>query len=275
MNIKQATYLTLANKLIDKFKASPSVEAVALGGSQTSGALDEHSDIDLYVYTKDVIPLSFRQAIVDKLGARQADLNLTYWDLGDEWFDRETGIEVDIIYWDPTWIEAQLERVLVSHQASMGYTTCFWRTVLHSSILFDRDDWFARLQEKCRKPYPEPLKQAIIAKNYPVLKAIIPSYYNQLKKAVDRGDLISVNHRLAAFFASYFDVLFAINELLNPGEKKVMNFVEEHCSKVPDGLAEQVPVILQAGAAGDKSLLRQLDELLVNLDSLLAKEGLR
>jgi hypothetical protein len=48
------------------------------------------------------------------------------------------GIEVDVIYWDTAWIEEQLERVIVRHQASMGYSTCFWNTITKAVPLFDR-----------------------------------------------------------------------------------------------------------------------------------------
>ncbi|MCB9078563.1 MAG: DUF4037 domain-containing protein [Anaerolineaceae bacterium] len=274
MDKNNSAQLVLANKIVEHFKVVSDVEAIALGGSQTSGSLDKHSDIDLYVYTHNIIPLSSRQLIVQKLGASQADLNLTFWDLGDEWFDLETGIEVDMIYWDRLWIEDQLERVLVAHQASMGYTTCFWHTVLNSKILFDRQDWLAKLQEKSSQPYPEPLKRAIIAKNHPVLRAVIPSYYAQIKKAIERHDLISINHRLAALLASYFDVLFAINEVSNPGEKKILKFVLDYCSKRPIGLQRQVEIVLQGAATADKVLLDQLDELLDSLDDLLIEEGI-
>ena len=112
--------MSLAHRIADLFSAFPNVEAIALAGSQASGAVDRDSDIDLYVYTTSVIPLSDRVAIVEKLGATRSDLNLQFWDLGDEWYDAETGIEVDIIYWDTSWIEGQLDRVLVEHQASIG-----------------------------------------------------------------------------------------------------------------------------------------------------------
>jgi hypothetical protein len=263
--------LVLARKVAQQFAALPQVQAIALGGSQASGALDAHSDIDLYIYSPEIIPLDIRQAIVAKLGASRADLNLTYWDVGDEWFDLKTGIEVDAIYWSPGWIEEQLERVLVSHQASLGYTTCFWRTVKNSQVLFDRQGWYARLQRKCQQPYPQALKQAILAKNYPVLRDIIPSYYTQIKKALERGDLVSLNHRLAALFASYFDVLFALNAALNPGEKKVLRFVRAECERVPPDLESQVEGILLSAATGDRALLRQLDDLLDGLQALIGQ----
>ncbi|MCB9109036.1 MAG: DUF4037 domain-containing protein [Anaerolineales bacterium] len=274
MDKNDSAQLDLANQIVEHFKGIPGVEAMALGGSQTSGSLDTHSDIDLYVYTYDIIPLSSRQSIVQKLGASKADLNLTFWGLGDEWFDLETGIEVDIIYWDRLWIEDQLERVLVSHQASMGYSTCFWHTVLNSKILFDRQGWLAKLQEKSSQPYPEPLKHAIIAKNHPVLRTVIPSYYVQIKKAVERRDLISINHRLAALLASYFDVLLAINEVRHPGEKKLLKFVLDYCSKRPMGFQRQMEAVLHGAATADKVLLDQLDELLDSLDELLVEAGI-
>ncbi|WP_019613021.1 nucleotidyltransferase domain-containing protein [Psychromonas ossibalaenae] len=273
MSHGESVYLTLANKISEKFKAIECVEAIALGGSQTSGSLDKHSDIDLYIYSSETISLAARQEIVDKLGASKADLNLTFWDLGDQWFDLETGIEVDIIYWDKSWIEEQLQRLLISHQANMGYTTCFWQTVSDSKILFDRSGWFTQLQNKYKVSYPEPLKQAIISKNQPVLRDVIPSYYTQIKKALDRQDLLSINHRLAALFASYFDVLYAVNKVMNPGEKKVLNYVLQNCAKVPADLHNQVNKILQSAAVGDRILLNQLDELLDGLDNLLAAES--
>jgi len=265
--------MRLAYKVAEQYQSIPGVETIALGGSQTGGTLDQHSDIDLYVYSKEIVPLVKRQAIVEKLGASKADLNLTFWDTGDEWFDRETGLEVDVMYWSPAWIEEQLERVLTAHQASMGYTTCFWRTVKNSQILFDREGWFAKLQEKSNQPYPVQLKRAIVAKNHPVLRAVIPSYYGQIQKALKRHDLVSVNHRLAALFASYFDVLFALNEILNPGEKKVLMFVKEQSSRIPPSLEQQIESVLQSAGVGDMILLQELDKMLDGLDELLMAEG--
>jgi len=249
------------------------VKAIAMGGSQITGILDRHSDIDLCIYAEKIVPLSKRKAIVEKLGASKADMNLTFWDTGDEWFDKETGIEIDVMFWSPAWIEGQLERVLTRHQASMGYTTCFWRTVKNSTILFDLNKWLGELQAKCNQPYPNELKRAIIAKNHPVLRTIIPSYYAQIKKALERRDLVSINHRLAALLASYFDVLFALNEVLHPGEKKIIRFIMSECSKIPTDIERKVEYILQLGAIGDVNLLMELDGLIDDLDEILKDQG--
>ncbi|MBC8549642.1 MAG: DUF4037 domain-containing protein [Candidatus Marinimicrobia bacterium] len=274
MSKEESLHFSLARRVAEQFKAMTEVEAIALGGSQISGSIDNHSDIDLYIYSNELIPLITRRSIVEKLGAVKSDLNLTFWDLGDEWIDLETGIEVDIVYWNQAWMEEQIEYTLLNHQGKMGYSTCFWHTVLNSKILFERSDWFSTLQKRCGVPYPEKLKRSIIAMNHPVLRNVIPSYYGQLQKAIDRKDLISINHRLASLFACFFDVLFAINEVLNPGEKKVLNFVLAECQKIPTNLAGNIESILQFSTKGNALMLDQIDELLDGLDRLLDDEGI-
>ena len=249
------------------------MQGIALAGSLAADAVDQDSDIDLYVYTTSVIPLYDRIAIVDELGAARSDLNLQFWDLGDEWVDKETGIEVDVIYWDVSWIERQLDRVLVEHQASVGYSTCFWHTVCNSLILYDRSGWLHRLKERSAIPYPEPLRRAIIAKNHPVLRRVIPSYLHQIQKATGRNDLVSVNHRVAALLASYFDVLFALNRLPNPGEKRVLQVASERCAKVPREMVDQVEGVLRAVSSPDQGLVTRIGRLIDGLDQLLVEQG--
>jgi predicted nucleotidyltransferase len=263
----------LVIELTRRFQEFPAVAAVALGGSQASTAGDSLSDIDLYVHTSGTIRLQARQALVLEMGATRADLDLQFWDLGDEWIDAETGIEVDVIYWDPTWVEGQLDRVWRRHQASLGYSTCLWHTVRYAQPLFDRQGWFGGLQQQSRQPYPEALRQAIIAKNHAVLRRVIPSYAHQIEKAGRRGDQVSLNHRLAALLASYFDVVFALNRVLHPGEKRLMAQAEAHCERLPVGMAPQIEAVLQAPCTVDGGLVPKVHFLLDNLDDLLRQEG--
>ena len=159
--------LTLAHNIAQRYAELPQVEAVALAGSQTSGVADHDSDIDLYVYVNAELPLAARAAIA-RAHAQHAEVDNQFWELGDECIDATTGIHVDVMFRTREWIEEQLDRVLRRHEASVGYSTCFWYNVLTSRALFDRVGWFERLQQEARQPYPEALRRAIIAKNYPL-----------------------------------------------------------------------------------------------------------
>ena len=53
-----------------------------------------------------------------------------------------------------------------------------------------------------------------------------------------RGDLVSLNYRVAALLASTFDILFALNRLPHPGEKRLLAFATQHCPLRPAGMAE-------------------------------------
>ncbi len=130
-----------------------------------------------------------------------------------------------------------------------------------------------RLKEKSAVPFPEALRRAIIAKNHPVLRRVIPSYLHQIEKAIRRNDLVSINHRVAALLASYFDVLFALNRIPNPGEKRLLKTASECCTRIPGEMVNQVEAVLRAVCSADQSLIVRIEELLDGLDQLLLEEG--
>ena len=265
----------LAARLAGLYAALPQVEAVALSGSRAGSAVDAASDIDLYIYTRAEIPLESRQAIVEACGgASRASLGLTYWGPGDEWYDRDTGIEVDANFFEADWMQGQLERVIDRHEPSLGYTTCFWRTMRNSRVYHDPRGWFPALQREARASYPEALRRNIIAFNHPVLRGIIPAYQRQIEKAVQRADRVSVNHRLAALLASYFDILFAANRVLHPGEKRLVQIAQAECPSLPDGFPAGLEAVLAAAGAPEDDLPARLTRLLDRLDAWLAQAGL-
>lgn len=261
----------LATRLAALFGELPQVVAVALGGSSASGAADAASDIDLYIYTSAEIPLSTREAVVVQTGgAARADMGLTYFGPGDEWIDAATGSHVDAVYFDADWMAAQVRRAVVEYAPSLGYSTAFWHTVRTSQPLTDRHGWLSALQATAAVPYPEPLRRAIVAYNHPILRGTLSSFRAQLVKALARGDLVSVNHRLAALLASYFDILFAVNRVPHPGEKRLLARAEALCSTLPPDMAADVVATLAAAGAAPGDLLSTLDLLLDRLDEWLS-----
>ena len=259
---------TVADRTARRYASLPQVEAVALAGSRTSDFPDEDSDVDLYVYVTEDVPLDPRREIA--AGARVAEIGNATWEPGDEWVDATTGMHIDVMYRRVNWIEEQLDRVLVRHEASVGYSTCFWYNVLHSQVLFDRSGWSAQLQRRAELPYPAELKQAIIGKNFRLLRETQSSYLRQIELAVKRNDPISVNHRVAALLASYFDVLFAVNELPHPGEKRLLRHAAR-CAKRPSEMERQVRAVVEAVGGGD--VVARVNELVDGLDEFMREPG--
>jgi len=265
--------LDLARRLAAGFAAQPAVEAVALGGSLAAGGADGASDVDLYVYGE-VPPAPAERAALAAAGGDALGLELDNrnFEPGDEWIDGQTGIAVDVMYRAPAWIEGELDRVLVRHEARLGYSTCFWANVRSSRALFDRSGWFAALQARAAAPYPEQLRRAIVAKNLAVMGRNQSSFLRQLERAAMRGDTVAVNHRLAAFLACAFDVLFAVNGEPHPGEKRLLAAAAVRCQLVPEGFLDGVERLLAGASTG--AVAEAAGAVAEGLEALAREEGL-
>lgn len=255
----------------ERFAELPPVIAVVWAGSEIAGTADPRSDFDLYIYTREELPVSARKAIASTFSAGRIEIDNRFWEPGDEWIDATSGRGVDIMYRSPEWIEEQLDRILSDYQASVGYSTCFWYNVLHSHAVVDSEGWYADLQQRARQPYPDQLVRAILAKNHPILRETKSSYRHQIESAIARRDQISVNHRTAALLASVFDCVFAINCLPHPGEKRLLEYSLDHCAHLPAGFSYHVEALLMAAAAPweANTVLLRIDALLDALDAVL------
>lgn len=246
-------------QLAHRFADFPYVIAVVLAGSRGGGTSDPESDFDIYVYASAEVPVEFRR---DLLGDH-AEIDNRFWETGDEASDLSAGMKLDIMYRSPKWIEDQLDRLLVRHEAAIGYTTCFWFNILHSEPLFDRRGWFEQLQERANVAYPDELRRTVIAKNWPILRRNQSSYRRQIELALQRGDTVSVQHRVTALLASFFDVWFALEREPHPGEKRLLTHLPEQWRRL-------VCAVLDTQG---ETLLTQIDRLLDQLDARLAEEG--
>ncbi|GAK52658.1 DNA polymerase beta domain protein region [Candidatus Moduliflexus flocculans] len=258
--------------LVHDFMLNEEVEAILLAGSRARQAHDAHSDYDLYVYLSRELPVTTRKTITDN-HCSYLELNNQFWETEDDGILSD-GTPIDIIYRSLDWLAGEVERVVVQHQARTGYTTCFWSNLLNSTILFDRAGRAKAIQEKYNVPYPPELQRSIIRKNYPLLKQKLPAYYHQIEKAIQRGDAVSVHHRLTELLASYFDILFAVNAYPHPGEKRLISIAKTHCAKLPERFEEDITGMIQAVGARNQTLLERVNGTLDRLDALLKHEGL-
>lgn len=234
------------------------VNAVVLSGSRTSNQNDELSDYDIYVYSDREIPVGFRKELAQKY-ASECEIDNRYFETGDEWTLKDGKTGFDFMFRNKNWIEDMIENVWTKHYASNGYTTCFLHNVFTSKILFDRDNWFKNLQIKISGSYPQELKNNIIKRNLMLLcDKNGASYLEQIQFAVKRDDPVSVNHRIAAFLASYFDIIFALNEVFHPGEKRQIKYAKKHCKTLPVNFEENIRNLLSASMDKKEEILNEI-----------------
>jgi hypothetical protein len=264
----------LARKLAAAYAALAQVKAVALAGSRAGPfEPDAGSDVDLYVYREGEIPVPARLVVASE-NSTQIEIGNAFWEEGDEWVAQEPPVKVDVMLRDVRWIEDEIERVLDRHEARLGYSTCFLHNVQTCIVLYDREGWLSDLNARVSQDYPSALRDAIVAKNHPVLRNAHSAYSRQIAAAARRNDFVSINHRVAALLASYFDIVIAVNRVAHPGEKRLVQFVQERCASRPEGLGDDVASLLAAIPRGGGEIVGRVAALLDALDDWLLRLGL-
>jgi predicted nucleotidyltransferase len=238
--------------------------AVVLGGSRAQGLDDADSDYDLYVYHEGEASDERRREILQPF-VTGAEIGNRFWETEDDCVMR-SGVPLDIIYRDVKGTEESLRRTVTEGIPSAGYTTCIWHNVISSRILCDQTGWFRELQMHYSVPYPDTLRKNIISHNRVLLSGSLASYDRQIEKAEKRRDIVSINHRTAAFLASYFDIIFAMNRITHPGEKRLVTYCLQNCAALPDDFENNIKSL--TGSSGEKAetvsrMIRLLDEALV------------
>ena len=260
--------MDLLGTIASAFTEAPEVEAVSWGGSAALQRADSLSDYDLYVYSRRTVPLEFRKKIISSRALRY-QLGNTFWELDDEWIEPD-GAQFNVMYRSCREAEEEVDRRLGQYVASLGYTTAWCFSLSHCLILADPNGWLASLQRQTREPYPNGLWQAILRKNRPVLGGGMQScYLKQISTAVVRGDEVSLNHRVAAWLASYFDILFAMNGRLHPGEKRLLTYAKE-LAILPDSALTDVRELCALAGTLDTAITAHVEAMLARLDEIIA-----
>ena len=251
--------------LFAEFSKLPQVEAIALGGSRATGRKDAKSDYDVYVYLTGAVTEDVRRNILEKY-CRYMEIGNSFWELEDD-VTLKNGIDMDIIYRNLEDFARTVSGVVDGCNAWNGYTTCMWHNLITGRILCDKKGKLRELQEKYRIPYPQKLKENIISNNRKLLGGMLPSYDGQIQKAESRGDLVSVNHRVTEFLASYFDILFALNEMTHPGEKRMQSICSVECRILPEKFEENLNRLFERMFRGSVSPV--IREMILELDKVI------
>lgn len=253
--------------LWNEFAALPEVEAIALGGSRAGADYDDKSDYDLYIYCTGIPYESMRKRILEKC-CQYMEIGNSFWELEDDCTLKD-GVDIDIMYRNIEDFSQTIYSVVEEHIAYNGYTTCMWHNLLHSRILYDKNGKLESLQNKYRISYPDELRDNIIHKNLRLLTGNLPSYDVQIKKAFARKDMVSVNHRTAAFLESYFDIIFAMNKLTHPGEKRMAENAKKQAKILPAAFEENLDKLLQNLFVDSDKAVQTLGEMITELEKVI------
>lgn len=261
----------MIHELLQGFMAWEQVEAVALGGSRAGTEYDETSDYDVYLYCTAEIDEAVRRQLLARYCSR-IEIGNRYWECEDD-CRLNNGIDIDILYRRLDGLVAEVAEVVERGQARNGYTTCLWHNLETCKILYDRDGRLAAAKDRFRVPYPPQLKRNIIRRGWALLHQAMPAYETQILKAAKRGDLVSVNHRTAAFLETYFDLLLALNELTHPGEKRLVEYCQRNCRLLPQHFAQDMDALFRDMYQQGPALQTDLRAILANLEALLRQNG--
>lgn len=256
--------------LVYELSQLPEITAITLGGSRASGYKDEDSDYDVYVYCENPVPAVTREAILKKY-CKYIELANTYWEEEDDCI-LNSGTVIELIYRDRCLFEEQLEATVINGNANNGYTTCMWSNLMNSIVLYEKDEVYSKLKERFNIAYPKVLKKNIINKNYQLLTGHIPSYDEQIIKAYKRKDMVSVNHRITEYIATYFDLVFAANEMLHPGEKRMLAIAHDRCTYLPSNI-DDITNLLE-NLFDEEKAMYYLHQLTENMSKFIAKYNL-
>lgn len=228
----------MVEKLFHELSQLDEVEAIALGGSRAGSNFDEKSDYDVYVYITDMVSEETRKEILSKY-CSVMEIGNHFWEYEDN-CTLNDGIDIDILWRNLDDFSAGVAEVVENFQAHNGYTTCMWHNLLTCKVLYDRDGRLQAAVDRFRVPYPKQLKENIMGRNMQLLRNTLPAYDTQIRKALRREDVVSINHRTAAFMESYFDVIFALNEVTHPGEKRLVSLCLKQCKILPANFEENI-----------------------------------
>lgn len=257
----------MIDQLFEELSKLDEVEAIALGGSRAGTVFDDKSDYDVYLYINDKIDEKTRNNILQKY-CQKIEIGNHFWEYEDNCV-LKNGVDIDILYRNLDDFENDISLVVDKHIAHNCYTTCMWHNLITCKIVFDKNGKLAALKKRYTCKYPLQLKQNIIERNMKLLRYGLPNFEHQILKAVERNDINSINHRTTEFMASYFDIIFAINELTHPGEKRLIQLCKQNCKILPLNFEKNIVDLYQTLYVDYSKIADKLNNIINELEKII------
>lgn len=255
--------------IFNEYAKFPQVHSIVVGGSRAVRKNDVFSNYDVYVYCKEPIPMEERKRILEN-HCSSMELDNRGREVEDVCIMAGDGTELTIIYRNLDEFLAGIDRVARQYEPQDGCTTGMWHNLLTGRIAYDKGGLLAAAKEKYNIPYPQELKNNIISYHMNRIKYGMPSLIAQIDKAMKRGDLVSINRTVDSFLTSYFDVLFALNEKLQPGEKRLLEIAGEECKILPANFELHIRLLLNS-MCKDPAAVSVVNTMVTELEKVIGE----
>ncbi len=258
----------MVQNIFNEFARFSQVRSMAVGGSRAVQRNDEYSDYDVYVYCTEPIPTEKRWEVLEKYcGSMVLD---NHYREHEDVCMMEDGTELNIIYRNLEEFLAHVAGAAERFKPLDGCTTSMWHSLMTGRIAYDKGGLLAAAKEKYNIPYPQELKNNIINYHMNLIKYGMPSFTAQIRKAVMRGDMVNINFTVQRFLASYFDIIFAMNEKLHPGEKRLVQVCVEECKILPANFEANIRMLLNS-MYKDQAAVSQVDVITSELENAIGQ----
>jgi hypothetical protein len=257
---------------------------IALGGSHAKGTGDERSDVDIYLFAECVLSADRRRALAEQVCG--ADGGVVCWGMDEPFVEGGTdfrygGQTVEVWIREARSVAETIERCLrgeVEREYRAWTVMGFFNYAVLSDVRSMRivDDPSGMLEEWKRRvaEYPPALRRAIVARFLAEAKFWPGNVH--YRSAVERGDAIyaaGIAHQVAC---ALVQVVFALNEVYFPGEKRLARALGR-LPAAPRAFAARVEALLWPGAPASVAELcaqaRELDALVEEVEALASAAG--
>jgi hypothetical protein len=274
-----ASYESIADGLLPLVRQFACGEyGIALGGAHAKGAADPESDLDLYLFAREVLPARERASLCKQWGAGLE--SITSWGVPGTFVQGGTdfyvnGLKVEcwlrnVDYVDQIVDECRrgiVQREFVTWTVMGFYRHCTLSDLDNMHLLEDPDGILARWKAAVSQ-YPPKLRATILETH---LQAALfwPENFHY-RTAVERCDVIYTTGIVQQVVHNLIQVLFALNRVYFSGDKKLA-LALDHLEVTPPDASRRIVALLSPGGGRDRDTLdRQRGELCALVQEVVA-----
>jgi hypothetical protein len=242
---------------------------IALGGAHAKGMDDRASDLDLYVFARQVLPCAQRTQLTEAYDPEIQSIiswgeDAPFIQGGTDFVYQGQKVECwlrNIDYIDEIIAQCQagsVTQTIVTWTVMGFYNHCALSDLRNMASVDDPQGVLAHWKTLV-SDYPPRLREAILTRHMNAAK-FWPQNFHYLS-AIKRGDILYVQGIVNQVAHNLFQVLFALNQVYFPGDKK-LDLAIDHLPLKPADFTARVKRIVAPQVTADKAFLEwQCEEL--------------